>query len=111
IDNLPSEIYYHFTELTNKDQEIEQYSIFYDSFIPVLSLNCLYDGIPLEKDNDCSVMESVYKNQDTEDNDSDSEVKNRNKDEQTGNYIVKKKQCCVSHVITEFENKEIKKYL
>ncbi|CAG8638488.1 5715_t:CDS:1, partial [Gigaspora rosea] len=55
---------------------------------------CLYDGIPLEEDSDCFVMECVYKNQDTEDNGSDSKVKDRNEDEQTSNHIVKKKQRC-----------------
>ncbi|RIB09201.1 hypothetical protein C2G38_2044508 [Gigaspora rosea] len=38
-------------------------------------------------------------------------VEDRNEDEQTSDHIVKKKQRCVSHVITEFEDKEMKKYL
>ncbi|RIB08003.1 hypothetical protein C2G38_382682 [Gigaspora rosea] len=104
IDNLPSEIHYHFTELTNKDQEIEQRIERRKK-----RLWCLYDGIPLEEDSDCSVMESVYEDQDTEDDDSDSEVEDRNEDEQTGDHIVKKKRRRVSRVITEFEDEEMLK--
>ncbi|RIB22206.1 hypothetical protein C2G38_2174583 [Gigaspora rosea] len=69
---------------------------------------CLYDSIPLEEDSDCSVMESVYENQDTEDDGSDSEIKDHNEDEQTGDHIVKKKRRHVSHIITEFEDEEMK---
>ncbi|RIB15187.1 hypothetical protein C2G38_2192995 [Gigaspora rosea] len=65
----------------------------------------------LEKDSDCSVIERVYEDQDTEDDSSDSEVKNRNEDEQASDHIVKKKQRCVSCIITEFKDEEIKKYL
>ncbi|CAG8645694.1 7764_t:CDS:2, partial [Scutellospora calospora] len=69
---------------------------------------CLYDGVPLEEDSDCSVMESVYEDQDTDD-DSDSEDEDRNEDEQTSDHIVKKKRHRVSRVITEYEDEEMLK--
>ncbi|RIB12184.1 hypothetical protein C2G38_2201385 [Gigaspora rosea] len=66
------------------------------------------NDILLEEDSDCSVMESVYENQDTEADGLDSEVKDRNEDEQTSNHIVKKKQCHVFCIITEFKDKKMK---
>ncbi|RIB04567.1 hypothetical protein C2G38_2222032 [Gigaspora rosea] len=46
-----------------------------------------------------------------QDDGSDSEVKDRNEDEQISDHIVKKKRCHISRAITEFEDEEIKKYL
>ncbi|CAG8792854.1 8142_t:CDS:2, partial [Racocetra persica] len=79
IDNLPSEIHYHFTEITNKEQEIEQLAERIER--RKKRLWCLYDGIPLEEDSDCS----------------------------TSDHIVKKKRRRVSRVITEFEDEEMLK--
>ncbi|CAG8583899.1 9488_t:CDS:10 [Acaulospora morrowiae] len=57
IDNLPSEIHYHFTELTNKDQEIEKITDRIER--RKKRLWCLYDGVPFEdEDSDCSVVEN-----------------------------------------------------
>ncbi|CAG8532213.1 11882_t:CDS:2 [Rhizophagus irregularis] len=56
IDNLPSEIHYHFSELTNKDQEIEQLTERIDR--RKRRLWNLYDGLPIDEDSDCSVVEN-----------------------------------------------------
>ncbi|CAG8766207.1 22067_t:CDS:1, partial [Gigaspora rosea] len=59
-------------------------------------------------DSDCFVIESVYENQDTKDDDSDSEVEECNEDEQTSDLIIKTKWRHVYRIITEFNDEEIK---
>ncbi|CAB4386181.1 hypothetical protein RhiirA5_268512 [Rhizophagus irregularis] len=105
IDNLPSEIHYHFSELTNKDQEIEQLTERIDR--RKRRLWNLYDGLPIDEDSDCSVVESVYED-DEEDEDSNSDDDRYNED-QDGEQIIKKKRRRVTRVVTEFEDEEMLK--
>ncbi|CAH1757809.1 23768_t:CDS:2 [Entrophospora sp. SA101] len=48
IDNLPSEINYHFTELSNKEREIDDLTRRIER--RKKRLWCLYDGVPFEED-------------------------------------------------------------
>nr|CAG8546314.1 6780_t:CDS:10 [Entrophospora candida] len=86
IDNLPSEIRHHFSEMSNREQEI-------DDLLKGIErrkkrLWCLYDGGSF--DSDCSVVEN-------EDNNKIAEINS------------KKKKHQVVKVITEFEDEEMLK--
>ncbi|GES78093.1 inhibitor of growth protein 5 isoform X4 [Rhizophagus clarus] len=105
IDNLPSEIHYHFSELTTKDQEIELLTERIDR--RKRRLWNLYDGLPIDEDSDCSVVESIYED-DEEDEDSNSDDDRYNED-QDGEQIIKKKRRRVTRVVTEFEDEEMLK--
>ncbi|CAI2183722.1 8960_t:CDS:10, partial [Funneliformis geosporum] len=81
IDNLPSEIHYHFSELSNKDQEIERLMERIER--RKKRLWNLYDDLPIDEDSDCSVVEN-------------------------GEQIIKKRRR-VTRVVTEFEDEEMLK--
>ncbi|CAG8434187.1 8472_t:CDS:2 [Funneliformis mosseae] len=105
IDNLPSEIHYHFSELSNKDQEIERLMERIER--RKKRLWNLYDDRPIDEDSDCSVVESIYEDDDgVEESNSDDD--HCFDDDQDGEQIIKKRRR-VTRVVTEFEDEEMLK--